>query len=239
VTFYGLLEDLARRVGGPCRLADCNGRQGWPDRGVYFFFERGEERSDSGLGARVVRVGTHALSLTSGTTLWNRLSQHRGPGGRLGGNHRGSIFRLLVGAALQQRMPQDDRVPSWGEKNDLAAAARMRGEAVATLRMREDPIEAAVSQYIGQMPFLWIDVPDPSGPENGRAIIERESIALLSSRQREALDPPSADWLGRSSDRLSVRESGLWNNQLVDRTHDPAFLDVMAAAVARTGPLRR
>jgi hypothetical protein len=35
--------------------------------------------------------------------LWGRLSQHRGyiKGG--GGNHRGSIFRLIVGASLIER----------------------------------------------------------------------------------------------------------------------------------------
>jgi hypothetical protein len=33
----------------------------WPRRGVYFFFENGEMRSETGTGPRVVRVGTHAM----------------------------------------------------------------------------------------------------------------------------------------------------------------------------------
>ena len=72
----------------------------WPRRGVYFFFEPGESRSLSGTGSRIVRLGTHALANGSRSTLWQRLSQHRGNAKGDGGNHRGSIFRLLVGVAL-------------------------------------------------------------------------------------------------------------------------------------------
>ena len=62
--------------------------------------EDGECRSDSGDGLRVVRVGTHALTSSSRTTLWKRLSQHKGQKASGGGNHRGSIFRLLVGSTV-------------------------------------------------------------------------------------------------------------------------------------------
>jgi len=78
VRFYEILAELEERVGGKKRLANCDGRMGWPKRGVYFFFEDGEERADSGMGLRVVRVGTHALKSNSGTTLWTRLYQHKG-----------------------------------------------------------------------------------------------------------------------------------------------------------------
>ena len=40
----------------------------WPQRGVYFFMEDGEERSDSGSGLRIVRVGTHQPPFLSGPT---------------------------------------------------------------------------------------------------------------------------------------------------------------------------
>ena len=105
--FYELLETLEDRLGGRRTLAECSGRLLWPRRGVYFFFEPGEKRSESGAGDRVVRVGTHALSAGSATSLWNRLSQHRGSARSGGGNHRGSIFRLLVGEALIQRESLD------------------------------------------------------------------------------------------------------------------------------------
>ena len=45
--FYELLTRLERRVGGARTLATCDGRMDWPRRGVYFFFEEGEERSGS------------------------------------------------------------------------------------------------------------------------------------------------------------------------------------------------
>jgi hypothetical protein len=99
--FYHLLDALAKHEEGPRRLRDCTGADGWPRHGVYFFYEDGEARADG--SPRVVRVGTHALTATSGTTLWGRLRQHRGRvGGRNpgGGNHRASIFRGHVGTAL-------------------------------------------------------------------------------------------------------------------------------------------
>jgi hypothetical protein len=73
-------------IGGPRKLTDCSGRFAWPRRGVYFFREAGEDRTDTGKGPRVVRVGTHALKTGSGTKLWTRLSQHRGP--NTGGGNR-------------------------------------------------------------------------------------------------------------------------------------------------------
>jgi hypothetical protein len=50
VRFYEILSDLESKLGPARRLADCSGRIGWPKRGVYFFFESGETRSDTGSG---------------------------------------------------------------------------------------------------------------------------------------------------------------------------------------------
>jgi hypothetical protein len=101
VRFYSLLDELEKRVGGARTLGDCRGRMSWPARGVYFFREAGETRSETGAGPRIVRVGTHALKADGSTTLWGRLSAHRGQLRSGGGNHRGSIFRLIVGTALR------------------------------------------------------------------------------------------------------------------------------------------
>jgi len=46
--FYALLDRLERNVGGARTLADCSGRIVWPRRGVYFFQEEGELRTDTG-----------------------------------------------------------------------------------------------------------------------------------------------------------------------------------------------
>src|SRR4051812_44969055 len=103
IRFYSILNQLEKTIGGPRALADGRGRMKWPARGVYFFREAGENRSDTGEGPRLVRVGTHALKAGGSTTLWGRLSTHRGQLRGGGGNHRGSIFRLIVGTALIAR----------------------------------------------------------------------------------------------------------------------------------------
>lgn len=210
--FYDILGRLELQIGGVRCLETCTSRSGWPKRGVYFFFERGELRSDSGTGLRVVRVGTHALAKDSRSTLWSRLAQHRG------GNHRASIFRLLVGSALAARDPSLT-VATWGERSARRHA-----------RETERALEKAVSRVVGDMPFLWISVEDPPSPDSRRAYIERNSIALLSNAraQRDAqLDLPSSAWLGLWCTRRDIRRSGLWNSRHVNETYDPAFLDVL------------
>src|SRR5215470_17579987 len=115
IRFYSILHDLEITIGGARKLAECSGRMDWADRGVYFFRETGEKRSDTGEGPRIVRVGTHALKAGGGTTQWHRLSAHRGQLRSGGGNHRGSIFRLIVGTALIKRDAL--RFPTWDEGN--------------------------------------------------------------------------------------------------------------------------
>ena len=230
VRFYDLLGQLEDALGGARTLATCDGRMGWPQRGVYFFFEPGEARVLSGNGQRVVRVGTHALTAKSRTTLWNRLSQHRGHADGSRGNHRGSIFRLLVGVALAQR-GDCNRPRSWGVKADAGSAARQLRMSRESVREAEADLERRVSAYVGQMPFLWLEVPDPPGPDSERGCIERNAIALLSHAQSSAADVPSAQWLGRHSDRPLVRAAGLWNNRHVEENYDDTFLDVFATLV--------
>lgn len=233
--FYDLLDRLETHIGGTRVLADCNGRANWPRRGVYFFFEDGENRSGPDNGRRVVRVGTHALIDGSRATLWNRLSQHRGSARSRGGNHRGSIFRLLVGAALARRgdLP---RPASWGIGSDLGAAARRFGVDRATVKQEEAALEVLVSRTIGAMPFLWLNVADAPGSGSRRAFIERNAIALLSNYNEPSPDLPSPGWLGHHSDRGLVRSSGLWNNRHVDQDYDASFLDVLEERITETEP---
>ena len=77
------------------------------------------------------------------------------------------------------------------------------------------------------MPFLWLNVSDGPGPGSSRGLVERNAIALLSGYSRPTTDGPSAEWLGQYSDRERVRLSGLWNNNHVDETYNPSFLDEM------------
>ena len=214
--FYALLDELSARVGGPRRLRDCTS-SGWPSHGVYFFLEDGEGRLNG--SPRVVRIGTHALTATSATTLWNRLSTHRGSVGGSrpgGGNHRASIFRLHVGTALLARgdWPSDVRDGWRGKHADQAA------------REVEYLLEQAVTQHIGDMAFLGLAVPD----REDRGLVERHTIALL-SRRSGGVDPASSQWLGLMADNEKVRTSALWNVNHVDETYDPAYLDTLEQLV--------
>lgn len=205
---YDAIGQLRMVCGGERRLATCDGRMGWPRRGVYFFFEPGEIRRNG--EPRIVRVGTHALTARSRTSLWNRLSQHRGTAGGQrpgGGNHRGSIFRLHVGQCLLARD---------GDPHGVASTWGVRPNASYEIREREAPHERAVSEHIGRMPFLWLDVSDDPGPTSDRAAIEMGVIALLSRRTNPEADAPSSQWLGSWSSRETIRTSGLWNVQHVD-----------------------
>ena len=105
-------------------------------------------RSGSGDGRRVVRIGTHALTEGSRSTLWGRLSQHRGTEGG-GGNHRGSIFRLLVGIALA-RQGVTALPASWGVGGDAGTAARRVNVDRADVRAAEAELELRVSRYVGE-----------------------------------------------------------------------------------------
>ncbi len=212
INFYRLMDELERRIGGKRKLGDAHGRMYWPKRGVYFFFEEGEMRTGSGQGPRIVRVGTHALKAGSQRTLWMRLSQHRGTKDPYGGDHRSSIFRSLVGAALSRHMPQ--KPTSWGQGSSADKATCMT----------ERPLEQSVSDYLGGMSLLFLPVDDPPGPKSRRGYIERNAISLLSGYVSPSPDPPSCQWLGRDCDREKVSRSGLWNNDYVDKDYDPEFL---------------
>jgi hypothetical protein len=223
---YDLLHELEGRLGGKRRLHSCSGNMGWPKCGVYFFFEGGETREDEKT-PRVVRVGTHALRSPASTTLWGRLAQHRGSlGGAMpgGGNHRGSIFRLHVGSALLVR----------GECLQTLQHTWLDKTASKETRTAEYPLERAVSDYIGAMDFLWVDVPDdPSGSRNDRGVIETGTIALLSNYDRPSIDAASATWLGRDAANVFVQQSGLWNDKHVRDLPGSSVVEVLERYVTR------
>ena len=223
--FYDLLDALSEKLGGMQTLATMRDHRDWPTRGVYFFFDPTEPRRDSGHGPRVVRVGTHAISAGSKSTLRQRLAQHRGNSSG-GGNHRGSIFRLLVGQALlaTHALPP---CPSWGVKADKRQATKSLGIERHTLDANEAPVELAVSRYLWSLPVIWLAVEDAPSATSQRQIIEHEAIALLSNHTRPPIDPATEDWLGHHSFRPMVRESGLWNQRSTRDAHNPSFLDAM------------
>ena len=227
--FYELLGELEATVGDAPTLDDCTGRMNWPDRGVYFFLAP-RERHDADDVRRVTRVGTHAVSTGSKTSLWDRLRTHRGAMRGTyegGGNHRGSVFRKYVGEAFLRRDGLGEAYPNWGVGS---SAKRER-------RLDELQMERRVSEYVRSLPVFWADVDDEPGSESDRAYVERNAIALLSNYDSHRLDARPDDWLGAHSEREEIRRSGLWNVNHVAESYDPAFLDRFEECVAATDPL--
>ena len=217
---YSALIRLEKWSGQKRLLAECTGHSKWPKSGIYFFFEPDEFRQNK-TELRVVRVGTHGVSKGSKATLWNRLRTHRGTTSG-SGNHRSSIFRLHVGAALSAR-DQALAVSTWG----------VGQTADADTRNREQNLESAVSAYIGKMCILWVAVEDMPGPASDRAYLERNLIGLLVG-QAGAIDQPSRNWLGLYSPDKRIRRSGLWNLDFLNYEYSPDFLDVLDEYVSIT-----
>lgn len=220
--FYELLDRLQAGVGGMRTFRECGGKTGWPNRGVYFFFEDTETRFLPPFALRVVRVGTHGVSAGSRSTLWMRLRTHRGTSAG-GGGHRSSILRLHIGAALLAKSRGRLKVPTWGvgqyAKPDITA--------------KEARLEHAVSMYISRMKLLWLAINDSPSPLSDRAYIERNAISLLAGPSGP-LDPTSTRWLGNSSPHPAIRRSALWNVDYVSNSYDERFLDVLAQYVSVT-----
>lgn len=224
--FYSLVARLADAPGQGRALHEVVGRSSLPKRGVYFFCEPGEFRGGKPSVRRVVRVGTHAVGAGSKSNLRGRLKQHLGTRSG-GGNHRGSIFRLHVGAALLGR--DGTRLATWGVGSSAPPA--VRDSEVG--RAAEAAWEKRVSEYIGGMSVFWVDVPDEPGPHSERSLIERNTIALLSNKFAP-VDKASSGWLGRFSPRQEIRDSALWNLNYVADECDPSFLEKLELFVALT-----
>lgn len=226
---YALIDRLADRVNGYQYLSDCHGRMDWPERGIYLFFAPDETRASSDQ-LRVTRIGTHAVSSGSGTTLWNRLITHRGTlrgSYANGGNHRGSVFRLRVGEAMIERDGLDEDIPTWAEGS----------AAGSDIREKELDHERRVSAYIRDLPFLWVKVDDEPGPDSHRAYLEQSLIGLLSNYGKASIDPRDPDWLGKHSPSAAIRESGLWNVNHVTDDYEPEFFDLLEYHIAQTTPI--
>ena len=229
-SLYAMLDTVRHRSNGYHQLSSCGGEIDSRRRGVYFFFQPEELRRD-GTTLRIVRVGTHAISGTSRTTLWDRLRQHRGTiGGAFpgGGNHRCSVFRYHLGMALIER----DQIAggmskTWPEGSTAPSATRIL----------EAPLERSVSELLSRMPFLCVYIDDAPGKDSHRRVIERNVIALLSNLNKEPIDPPSSQWLGRYSPEDKVRNSGLWNVNHVCDQYDPRGLELLGEYVV--GSTRR
>lgn len=214
--FYRQLDELKSIRGQGIRLAECNGKLSWPNRGVYLICEPGELRKNK-KEMRIVRVGTHALGANSKATLWSRLKAHRGRNNGLG-NHRGSIFRKHVGYAIINRDGLE--VSTWG----IGSSEPYQLKLDRTLKEKEQRLEERVSLYLGKTCVYWIEISDPSGPQSDRSFVERNLIALFSGCSEPA-DKASSTWLGNFSQSEEIKKSSLWNVDHVYSEFDSECLE--------------
>lgn len=218
--FLRVMQHLWVAQSGGRRIEETTGRQPWPSRGVYFVLA-GHSQTRGSM-PRIVRVGTHAVSKGSKTTLWDRLSTHRGTAVG-GGSHRSSIFRLHVGRAWARYDEAGDWPESWANGQS----------APAIVRQGEESLERKVSALIGAMRVVWLDVDDEAGPTSERAYIERNAIGLL-SRLGLLQSRTEADWLGYNSPDWRIAASGLWNLNHAFQRPDPDFIERLTRAAEQT-----
>lgn len=215
--FYILIDRLTE-IFPQRKLSDCNGKMIWPEQGVYFFFEKGQFRENG--EPRIVRVGTHAVTENSKAILWKRLRCHKGTKNGYG-HHRTSVFRDLVGRAIINK--ERIQINTW--KLDRLDK---------TQKLDEKEVESKVSNVIGDMPFIVLNVPGESGKNNMRAFIETNSIALLSNRdKKQKIDLPTDDWLGYITGHSAVTESGLWNSDDTEKNYNSKIIKIIGDHLRR------
>jgi hypothetical protein len=159
-----------------------------PLNGIYFLFEKGEVAHGTN---RIVRVGTH----TGAKQLRSRLQQHF-----LVENKDRSIFRKNIGRALLNR-DHDPFLPTW-ELDRTSRKAKDKHIGIDLDRQRA--IEHSVSDYIREhFSFVVVRVDEK---------LERLSLEskLISTVSLCDACGPSSQWLGLSSPKTKIRESGLW-----------------------------
>lgn len=172
-----------------------------PNNGIYILFEKGEV----GHGAdRIVRVGTH----TGIDQLRSRLKQHF-----LKENKDRSIFRKNIGRAILAEN-NDAFLEQW--EWDLTTRVNKDKYLPLLDQEKQIDIEKQVSVYIQEaFSFAVFEVHS----KELRLDLESKIISTVSFCSE---CKPSSDWLGLSSPKHKIRESGLW---LVNELYKTGLVD--------------
>lgn len=160
-----------------------------PANGLYVLFEQGETGHG---GDRIVRIGTH----TGEAQLQSRLKQHF-----ITPSKDRSIFRKNIGRALLNRS-HDPFIRTWEFDLTTRKAKDELGPLVDFRKQAE--VERQVSAYI-QEQFEFVVIAEVE--KSARLELEAKMVSTVSHcRDCRA----SAAWLGMSSPKDKIRESGLW-----------------------------
>lgn len=211
--FYSLFDFYSEKYSLPQKFSDFNSKNCCPEFGLYLFLHSDEIRLYEPSRLRIARIGTHAVSEGSKSTLWQRLKTHKGTDNGFG-NHRSSIFRSYIGSALINK--NGCSLESWAqETNDKETL------------IRERELEKQVSDYLSKkFQVVCLNIPGVPSKTSDRAYIERNLIALLSSSNHFS-DTPPVDWLGKYAPSAIVKKSGLWNVNHTDEIYTYEFFDIL------------
>lgn len=160
-----------------------------PSNGLYVLFEKGETGHG---GDRIVRIGTH----TGEAQLRSRLKQHF-----ITPSKDRSIFRKNIGRALLNRN-HDPFIREWEFDLTTRTAKDELGPLVDFRKQVE--VERQVSAYI-QDRFEFVVIGEAE--KSSRLDLEAKMVSTV-SHCRDC--GASAGWLGLSSPKDKIRESGLW-----------------------------
>jgi hypothetical protein len=172
-----------------------------PANGIYVLFEKEEVGHG---GDRIVRVGTH----TGNNQLRSRLKQHF-----LTKNKDRSIFRKNIGRAILSK--ESDRFLEHWDLDLTTRAKREQYQGIVDLEY-QSRIEKHVSTYIQDNFSFSVFSVDAKEKRLG---IESKLISTVSWCEE---CEPSSGWLGLSSPKQKIRESGLW---LVNELYKTAFTE--------------
>ena len=160
-----------------------------PKNGIYILFEKGEDFN--GL-KRIVRVGTH----TGNNQLQSRLKQHF-----VKENKDRSIFRKNIGRALLYA-DNDTFLEQW--ELDLTTKINREKYSGQIDFEKQQSVEKRVTEYIqNNFSFAVFEVLE----KEQRLRIESRIISTVSNCIN---CKPSNNWLGLSSPKQKIIDSGLW-----------------------------
>lgn len=160
-----------------------------PLNGVYILFEKGERGHGTN---RIVRVGTHI----GHNQLRSRLKQHF-----LTENKDRSIFRKNIGRALLNKVA-DPFLKKW--ELDLTSKLAREKYLPSIDFKKQKRVEKRVSKYIQKnFRFVVLQIDNKSD----RLHLESRIISTISLCKECG---PSKHWLGLSSPKNKIQESGLW-----------------------------
>lgn len=182
-----------------------------PKNGIYFFCENGETWGHDGLCLRIVRVGTHKQE-----NFRSRIKEHylldeskmnfdkekTKPSDR-------SIFRKNIGRALLSKK-KDNYLKIWGIDFTYKETRNSLGH-IRDIN-KEKNIECKITRILREKFSFRFLVIDEQYERMGSQGLESTLIGTIA---RCNLCEPSDSWLGNYSPKNQIRESGLWQTQLI------------------------